>query len=135
VPGRNDQDELVRHQGLRLEPAAAWVGAHDSQVDLAVQNRLDDPARVRDLERDGNARVPLAEAADHRRQHVLPRDRARAHQQRARDLSEELIEGLAGLGAQREHLLRVPIEQLPGPCRNGLPAEAVEEPSAELLLE
>ena len=69
------------------------------------------------------------------RQHVLPRDRARAHQQGAGDLSEELIERLAGLGAQREHLLRVPVEQLPGPCRNGLPAEAVEEPSAELLLE
>ena len=135
VPRRDDEDQLVGHQGPGLEPAVPRVGPHDAHVDLAVQDGLDDPARVRDLERDGDARVPLAKATDDGRQHVLARDRARAHQERAGDLAEELVERLTRLGPEQEHLPRVAVEELPGSRRHGLPAQAVEQPRAQLLLE
>ena len=49
--------------------------------------------------------------------------------------TKELVEGLTGLGPEQEHLPRVAVQELPGPRRDGLPAQAVEQPRAQLLLE
>src|SRR5262249_16136473 len=135
VTGRHDEDQLVRHQGTRLESTIPRVRADHARVDLAVEHRLHDPARVGDLEGDGDARVPLAKAPDDRWEDVLTRNGARADGQGPGDLSEEVVDRLAGLGSKREHLPRVAVEQLARSGWHGLAAQAVEEPGAELLLE
>jgi hypothetical protein len=135
VSGRDDEDQLVRHQGPRLESPVARVGSHDSGVDLAIQDGLDDPAGVRDLESDGDPGMALAKASDDGGQHVLPRDRAGAHLQRAGDLAEELVERLARLRPKDQHLSCVSVEELTGSCRHGFAAQAVEEAGTQLLLQ
>ena len=61
--------------------------------------------------------------------------RLRLLRERPRDGTavEEMNE--AAFGPERQHLLRIAVEQLPGPRRHRLPAETVEETGAELLLE
>ena len=110
--------------------------ADDAELELARGDPLDDGLRVRDGQRDRDARVRALELAEEQRHDDRRRPGRRADLQLARELAlalaGELVEQLL---LEREDPLRAAVEAQAGLGRLDAAARAVEQLRAEPLLE
>ena len=125
-----------RKNGSKTTPRWRRDGADHAELELALGDPLDDGLRVRDRERDRDARVLALELAEEQRDDGASRAGGRADLERAAELAlHARLELLEQLPLEREHPLGPAVE---GQTRlRGLDASArpVEQLAPEPLLE
>jgi hypothetical protein len=135
VADRHHENQFVGHQLAVLDAAVGQPCSDHADLGAAFGDPIHDGAAVADQERDRDVRKLLLEAADERRQHVLAGNGARGHEQIARQPALEAVHGLERLALELEHTRGVREEEAARARGLRSPAEPVEQPHTQLLLE
>ena len=136
MAGRAREHDLVAEERLEGHPPMAAGRADDPERELAARHVVDDRLRVGDRERDADARIRSLELAEQQRHHRAARARGGADLERAGELALARVGDLLDqLLLQREHALGAAVEPLAGLGRLDPAAAAVEQTTAEPLLE